>query len=1820
MEVEASDGMSLAAYLATKDAALTVGEFLWLARPMAARVAELHRKRWVHGDIRPGSFMLTCLPLDPITSNELADAAVTLAGSSRATPSDGVQRYATEVDGPIQYVAPERTGRLQIPFDHRSDLYSLGATLYEMLTGAPPFASDDPARVLHGHVAIIPPSPRARVASTPETLSDLIMRLLEKMPEDRYQTAAAIVDDLREATRRFSTSGEVGKFELGRTDPGRKLGLARTLYGRERELQAIREALLRCSQGAREIVLISGPAGIGKSALAEHALGAHLWLGTGQFDAHGPSRPYATIAAAIGTLLARVMDAPVELRARIATRTRSALINSGRALLPLLPKLEHLTGTLPPLGSRDPSTGDPRTRLGLRALIQSLTGPELPLCLLLDDLHWADSASLDLIGSLITGSDVSHLLIVGTCRADTMHEMQGLSQWVRELGRTGATLRQIDLAPLESDALTALCADLLCTTEDSVAPLAALVATKTTGNPLFLERFLRQLQRQGLVRVDVIQRTCEYSLPKIASVEIADDVLDIIASAIHALPSSVQHVLAVASCYHEFFSARELARIVDKPEDDVETYLLRARAEGFIIPTASSGDAESREYRFIHDRVKYAAYTHLDEELSVRIHVSIGLQLLGSIEDPTNDNRLFEALDHMSRGRRLLLDSALRLRVVELYRLAADRAKASAGFAAAFNYLQSALELLPEEARQSSHSLFVLLLHDAIVNGFLAGEFDAADAIARDSQAFLSDLDRAETLRLRALGLTAGDRMDDAIACIRDAALILGCGLPTPEQEARVHEELIELGEQLLKLPADTFANAAPLSDARVLLSMRVLSAANASTWLRGATALFAAAQTRMVAITLTQGVAPESGGALVRFGAMYADARRDPAPGYEISIRGLGIALQSTDLPTICRARFGMAFHMSHFRLPLRTCIDEFRAVINLGIECGEFAYVGYASHREIEAALTMGLELASVLRELDRAGSVADRYELRTILTDLSMLRGVVQCLQGRAETHALLDDRSDDLASSRTELFARTNVWMLEVAYIFRRLEQAVHHARAAEPLLSMMPSTLPVTAYTFYDALSRAARFESIPASQHATELSAIEQHAATLELWSKSCPDNFTHKALLVRAELARVSGKADDAIRQYAGAAAAARAQGGLVDEATAHELAGRLHSKLGQTANARAAIREAMRLYARWGSLGKVDALAAEFSDFREKPPSFPPPAFEEGRISGAHLDLLGAMKMVESVSSELVPERLFERLVTLGLEAAGAQNAVLVLREGQTYEVRARGAAADRVLLLRVSLDETTDLPRTLVRDVLSRATPIILRDAQSDPVYGADEYVRAALVRSAMAIPIRRQHEVLGALYLESRLLPAAFAEDRVALLDLLSTQMSIALENSRLFERLETEIAERRRAEARIRFLAEANETLGTSVGPDAALEKLVQLAVPFLADWATVDLVTDEGSLLRTASQHSDPSLQPLLNELSHLYPPSFDSLVPPARALRTGRPVLIPDLTDTAIRAMQSDVRHGELIRRLGSRSVMAVPLIAHDRRIGALTLHASASRAPFDAEDVALTTELARRAALSLDKIRLEARLAQAQKLEAIGRLSAGVGHDFSNFLFVVLGHAEMLEQDTTLSPEAAKSVQQIMNAALAAKDVTRQLLAVGRKQILSPQIISINDFLSASRDLLRALAGERNELVFDLASELGEIEVDRNQLTQVVSNLVTNARDAMPQGGTITIRTAEMRLGESVEEHATPDAKVYSCVSVCDTGIGMDMNTRAHLFEPFFTTKPAGQGSGIGLATVSGIVEQSGGKVLVESRVGVGSRFTVCFPKLVRSKHPPG
>ncbi|MFT3770881.1 MAG: AAA family ATPase [Minicystis sp.] len=744
---------------------LGLGAFLRRAIPLAETVAALHEQKIIHRDLNATNVVVS------------ADGErLTLVDFGLATSVAGARGSvaAADFEGTLRAIAPEQTGRVGRPVDHRADLYSLGATLYEMLTGRPPFASTDPAELVHAHLARAPVPPPDVNRAVPKIVGDLVLKLLAKMPEQRYQSAEALVADLREIERRSRPSGAIEPFELGRVDLERELVIP-GLYGRDRAFSALSAAFERAAAGVGEIALVTGGAGIGKSTLIRALLGSPAAIRArclhAKFDELRSNVPYAPLVEAARDLVCRILSEPPDVIDAFRIRIGKALGAGAGAVIEVVPELADLLGAGVPVPGAE---AEGRFPLAFPRFVQALAARGSPLVVVLDDLQWADAASLRLLPALAS-LEARHVLIVGAYRDDQVGPEHPLVRAVEIVAAGGIPVQRLALGPLDLDALASLCEGTLRGAPDRARALAAIVQQKTAGNPLFVERFLRHLHRSGLLVFDADRGAWDWDVRRIAAATVTENVVELMVTTIRGLPEATQRVLTIASCLPGRIELGLLAALAGAPVCAVSRELWSALREGLLvpqaapIPAAAAGDEPVSEeqvtrgavYRFVHDRVQEAAYSLLSGDEQKRLHLAAGWKLLEGAMDREGDERLFDAVDQLDRGADLLVAEAERLRVAELDLRAARKARLASAFAQGLGYARRGLALLPEEARRAHPALWVALSREAAECAYLTGDFGGARAHIDDALQHVvapEDLDRARLPAHRRRHRGAGSR------------------------------------------------------------------------------------------------------------------------------------------------------------------------------------------------------------------------------------------------------------------------------------------------------------------------------------------------------------------------------------------------------------------------------------------------------------------------------------------------------------------------------------------------------------------------------------------------------------------------------------------------------------------------------------------------------------------------------------------------------------------------------------------------------------------------------------------------------------------------------------------------------------------------------------------------------------------------------------------------------------------------------------------------------------------------------------------------------
>ncbi|WP_163866157.1 AAA family ATPase [Myxococcus eversor] len=1787
--------------------------FMELALQLGGILSRLHQQHVIHRDLNPTNLVMSA------SGHHLTlidfDLATRVSGLTPSGDMPGELQWA------LPYIAPEQTGRMNRLIDHRADLYSLGATFYELLTGQPPFMSADPVELVHAHLARPPVPPAFANPAVPPVVSNIVLKLLAKMPEERYQSADSLLADLQEVRRRHG-AGLSGDFELGRLDLARQLTFPERLYGRAPQQVELRAARERVRQGTSELLLLSGAAGIGKSALV-HELARDAAHGdrllTGKFNQLQGTVPYSAFVQAFQGLLRELLEEAPDARDIWRQRLLGALGPHARVISDVIPALEELLGPQPLPPRLGPVESSARFHLLFQSFVQALATPRHVLVVFLDDLQWADPGSLQLLKSLCGDPGSLHVLFIGAWRSHEVGPEHPLSRLLSTLEEQGAIpSHPFALAPLDVDAITALCADTFRRAPAEVAPLAELLLAKTAGNPLFLTRLLRLLHASGLLSFDLEHGTWTWELERLRGVEVTENVVELMLAAIRRLPERAQYVLEVAACLGDRVELGLLSALVQASAEDTASALWSLLREGLLIPEneptglhARTEDATTPEaaYRFAHDRVRQAAYSLLTEDQRESLHLAAGRELLRGARGDALEERLFAVVDQLSLGVRKLGSFLERQSLAELLFRAGFKAKEASAFGAALVYLTRGLSLLPPADWPQRHEQIFQVHKEAAECAYLSGNGKLAEELLRTAHEHAASAPRKVDLYvLQVLALLMNGHYAEALRAGREGLLLFGLELPEYGHAQALAAERERVEHLLRGRAVEELLDAPSLEDPRHLACVQLLSELVTPAFFVDPH-LFAYLNTLALALTLEHGNSRWAPSVYACQGLMLA-SEDNPTAAWSWCHLAVALARRMGDARQECRALITLTLNVNHWRAPLRTSLSLLRRAVTTGLASGDLQFTSYALSAVVSTELAMGTELVRVLGSIDTSLSFARRAGVQVIADVSTLTRQAIRALQGRTHQLARLEDddfnERDFIASGQA---AQTSVYLhallrLLVAYVLGDFDEALRMSREALPYEHFAQGSFRNADFNLLTSLTLAARATRLPAEKDSM-LGMMDDNQRRLGAWARTCPENFRHKHQLVAAEMARLEGQPLEAMRLYESAIDGAHTQGFLQDEALANELAGRFHQHLHHKRFATLHLRAALDCYTRWGAQAKVALLEEEFPELKslvDRAWSEPGVTRTSPDAPGASLDLLTLLKASETLVGEVVLDRLLEKLMAVCFEAAGATRGALVLDEAGALRVRAVGAISEPVSLERTPLSHASQVPISLLEHAFRTGETLVLADAAHQGRFIRDAYVVRRAVKSALAVPIQRHGKTVGVLYLENDLATRAFTPERVGVLRTLSSQIAISLENSRLFEQLHVEVQERRRAERALRFLADSGLALAESLDLEQTLGKAMRLVVPFLADWCMLTVV-ERGDTLRTlVAVHVDPAKEVLLRELLERHPVDWTS--PPAliHALRTGQPFLRAEVTDFMLHEHGHGPEYVERLRELGSRAAMHVPLIAGGKTLGVATFVSDTPGRRYNEVDVGLAQELARRVAASIDNARLYRESQDAIRLR--DEFLSVASHELNTPLTSLRLMVQTLLRHTPqgLPPVAIRGLRTLDSQSLKLATLVEEMLDISRLQAgrldLHLSRVDLREVIDAiTRRLQEPLERAGCELGLDLEGGPLVGHWDAARLRQVLVHLLSNALKFGP-GKPITLR-------------AWAVADVVH-VSVQDQGIGIAADRLAHIFERFerAVSVRAYGGLGLGLHLVRELVTALGGTLHVESTLGEGSTFSVELP----------
>ena len=1752
LTVEFSGGEPLSGLIGAR---LDIGSFLRIAVGLTSALNRLHGSGLVHKDVKPSNVVVN-----------RATGRVWLTGFGIASLLPR-ERQAPEppefIAGTLAYMAPEQTGRMNRSIDSRSDLYSLGVTLYEMLIGSLPFSASDPMEWVHCHIARSPPVPSERLKEVPPAISAIILKLLAKAAEERYQTAVGAERDLRRCLDAWEARAQIADFTPGEDDMPDHVMIPEKLYGRDREVESLLTAFDRIVAGGRpELLLVSGYSGIGKSAVVNELhkplVPPRGLFAAGKFDQYKRDIPYATLAQAFQSLIRPLLAKSERELSRWRDVLCEALGPNGLLIVELVPELKHIIGEQPPVPELPPQDAQGRFQLVFRRFIGVFARPEHPLALFLDDLQWLDVATLDLLEDLLTRDDLKHLLLIGAYRDNEVNPTHPLMRKLAAIRQAGGMLQDIVLAPLQREHLGELLATALHCNIRRAAPLADLIHQKTSGNPFFAIQFISTLAEEGLLSFDYAQARWTWDLERIHATGYTDNVVDLMVGKLSRLPPETQTALQQFACMGNSAELEMLRIVYEDSYEAMHEHLWEAVRAGLVFRSESS-------YRFLHDRVQEAAYSLIPQELRAQAHLQIGTLLAANTPAEKREEAIFEIVNQLNRGAHLITSTTERERVAELNLTAGRRAKLSTAYEAALKYLRAARVLLTEQTWDRNYELIFaieyLLAECELLTADLTSAQDRLVALAERAQ---SRHDSSLVTRLRLTLYTTLDQGDRGVEVFLDYLRRDGTSWPkhpTREEVMREYERIWtllggRLIEELVDLPLTT--------DPDVLDTLDVFTEIVTPALFYDEN-LSSLVVCRMVSLSLEHGNSDGSCFGYVwfamfagpRFGN-YKDGYRFGKLGYDlVEKRGLR-RYEARTYMSFGNLVMPWAVHAASGRELVRRAFDAAYRV-------GDLTFAAYSWDELITNLLAVGDPLPEIQREAENGLEFAKRVRFGMVAGLIGAQLALVRTLRGLTPRFGCLNDGEFDELEAERDLSGNPILTLAEFFYLTRKLQArvfageyaaAVEASLRAQELLWTSPSQLETADFTLYSALAHAACWGSAPLEARERHCERLRAHHAQLQIWAEHCPANFDNRAALVAAEIARIEGRPLEAEELYEKAIRSAHANGFIHNEALANEYGGRFYAARGFEKIAQTYFREAHACYKLWGADGKAQQLEEQHPNLRADRRSSDPTSTTLTPLD--QLDLAMVIKVSQAVGSEIVLEKVIDILMRTAITHAGAERGLLILPHGEQFRIGAEATTSGAVV--RVDLRDcevsAEDLPAAVFHYVLRTKESVLLDDACAENPFSADPYIESRHVRSILCLPLLKQTRLVGVLYLENNLTLRVFTPGRTALLKLLASEAAISVENTRLYRDL-------KEREGRVRRLFDAN--------------------IIGIFTWSLDGRIIEANEAFLGITGYDREDL------VSGLH---WRELTPADWHEVDERRIAEVQSTAGVARPYEK-----EFYRKDGTR----VPVLVG----GAMFDGAQYEGVAFvvDLTDRKQAEEAARESERRYHEI--DMRLAHASRVASIGELSASIAHELNQPLSGIITNAStclrMLGAETANIEGARETVRRTVRDANRASDVIKRLRALFAKNDTQMEPVDVNE---ATCEVLALSAGElqRMQVVLstELAADLPPIMGDRIQLQQVILNLLRNASEAL------SLIDDRPRLLQIRTEHDDED-RVR--VSVQDTGTGFGPAGADKLFEPFYTTKPGGMG--IGLSVSRSIIENHHGRLWAIANEGSGATFTFSLPR---------
>ena len=1780
-------------------------QFLKIAIRITEVLGEIHGNGIIHKDIKPQSILINTVTQQikltdfSVSSFFPGESAVSISGMDLA-------------QGTLSYMSPEQTGRINRVIDYRSDLYSLGIVFYEMLTGELPFKSEDPLQLVHSHIAKKPVAPRKLDGWIPETVSKIVLKLLSKAPEDRYQSTHGLIEDLKRCLSELRAFGEVGDFELGKDDRSPLFKVSQILYGRETEIYALKETFNLASRGERVLVMIAGNSGIGKTSLERefHRSFIHkkvVYI-SGKFERLQHDIPYSGFIQAFKELIDQIL---MESKDRVAIwkeKFLKTLGPNGQIIIDVIPQVELIIGQQKPVPKLPPSESQNRFNKVFQNFVSAFSQREHPLIIFLDDMHWADSASLQLLRILSGSPDLKYLLLLGAYRDDEIDSFHPLQHLLDELKESNTKMITIKLKPLHKEHVEHIVSDTLeCKREESQS-LAHLVYEKTSGNPFFVNQFLKVLYQKNHTYFDFRSGRWVWDLDEILKADIADSLVRLMTQKIQRLTKTGQWVLKLAACIGNRFTLGMLAEVEEKPPLVTLGELRESINEGLVLPSGGvykfiSIDGENPPeisnvaFQFLHDRVQQVAYSLLSSKQKRRLHLRIGKIMLKDMTKEQKDEKICEIMDHLNKGGALIKTQEEKYEIAGLNLTAGKKAKASIAYESAMRYINAGIGMLSEDCWQNHYELALSLYLEGAEVAYMNADFSRAEDLNGTVLMKAGTLlDRVKAYEIIIQSYIAQNKYRDAVDAASKILNQLGVFLPRNPGRLRILLGLLRTKLVLHGISLDDLHNLPQMTDQYKLAAMRILMGVF-NPFYRSIREMFPSIAFRMVILSYKYGNSYISPFAYALYGLLLG-LIGEIVPGYQYGSFALNL-FKSFYTRELTAKMYNVFFAlMKKWKAHLKEALEPLLEAYQSGLETGDLEWAAYAIRGYCIQLFFTGRNLETIRLETAKYSETLRIIKQENTLHNLMLIRQAALNLLGHAEDSMRLKGEIFNeeemlpvlIDANDTDTIAGIRFHRSMLCYLFEDYRGALKIFKEIEKYHETRGQFGFVIEVRFYYSLLLLAVYPELNKVEQRRYMKIIATYQKMMRRGAEYAPMNYLHKWHLVEAERERVMGRDLKAMEYYDQAIKGARENDYLQDEALANELSAKFYLIKEKKKIAAAYMKEAQLCYRKWGAYAKVRDLEKKYgnlliSPYEEKTLSKEAvsPDYDLSTIRSGELDLSTVLKVSHVISGEIVLNSLLEKTMKIVIEVSGAERGLLILEKEGKYLIEAEGdAGTEKIILLKdTAVTKSGKLSLAALNYVIRTKRNVVLKDACEDERFQIDPHIVQNRLKSLLCAPIVHQGLIKGIIYLENNLTSGAFTEERVEVVRMIASQAAISLENARLYQSLLADIERRKAVEEELR----RSEQMARSL-LDALRDSLV--------------LIDQEGRILslnktnaRSFGMRTDEIVGKCLWDL-------FPSEVAKRRRGFVERAVY----SGKAIRVV--DEQEG----RVSDNVIYPV-----------VDLEGKVARIAILERDITEQKKVEEQAKIQ------QIHLMRSDRLAMMGELAAGVAHEINNpnhsimlntaillkaypdILSVLDDYYEENEglriggfEYTEFRETLGDSVKRIEECAKRIGVIVKELKAFARSE---PEDISeaVDVNVTVQSAILLGtpfIKRSTDNFTVQLEENIPKVRGNTQKIEQVFLNLLQNACQSLQDRSKgVSISTYYERGQHRV------------IIEVKDEGEGMSEAILSKVKEPFFTTKRESGGTGLGLSISSRIVEEHDGTLSFWSQPGKGTVATVSFPE---------